>query len=187
MSIAVGRSRIVLNKEAGRLSKPMEVKTMKTLVKILAVVIFAMTCSVAAAHNHGLWVGRSGQFSPGDASRIPHFSGAPPAPEHFAAHFGHFRGRHHVFFDFVHSSWEWPYDGYEYGRYYFPDYPVYDSGYSVAADVQAVLASRGFYSGKINGIIGLSTRDAIRRYQASWGLPVTGLIDQRLIDSLGLG
>ena len=53
--------------------------------------------------------------------------------------------------------------------------------------MQSELASRGFYSGPIDGIIGPVTRAAIRRYQANHGLPVTGFIDGKLIRSLGLG
>ena len=161
---------------------------MKTLVKVLAAGTFAVTCSggfeVRGLRGLGSW---SGHFSAGDISLLPHLSATPPAPEHFVSHFGHFRGRHHVFFDFVDSSWEWPYDGSYYRRYYCPDYPIYDSEHWVAAGVQAALGSCRSYSGAIDGLVGLPTRDAIMRYQARWGLEVTGLIDQRLIDSLGLG
>ena len=50
--------------------------------------------------------------------------------------------------------------------------------------VQAALAWRGFYSGRIDGVLGPETRSAIRSFQAHQGLPVTGQIDSGLINSL---
>ena len=160
-------------------SKEVEVKNMKTLVKVLAAVTFALTCSVGFAHNRG---GGSGHVGIGHVS-----SG------HFSPHFGHFHGHHRGFFDYSHAYYPWEYCGYApyYGWYYDPSYysdrPIYESGHSLAVEVQETLATEGFYSGPIDGIVGPGTRAAIRRYQARAGLPVTGLIDRRLIDSMGLG
>jgi hypothetical protein len=86
--------------------------------------------------------------------------------------------------------WGWDYGSYPYSYY------GYDSDYSGANDsdhasqlnspraVQAALAWRGFYSGRIDGVMGPETRSAIRSFQAHQGLPVTGEIDNRLIDAL---
>ncbi len=69
---------------------------------------------------------------------------------------------------------------------------VYDSGpryrtyRSIEADVQRALARRGYYYGPVDGDIGPGTSRAIRRYQYSHGLPVTGDIDRYLLRSLGL-
>jgi len=76
-------------------------------------------------------------------------------------------------------------------------YPYYSSGYyrssypvtrasSAAVDVQVALARRGYYAGDIDGIVGPMTRSAIRRYQATHGLPVTGAMDYPLMRSLRL-
>jgi peptidoglycan hydrolase-like protein with peptidoglycan-binding domain len=78
-----------------------------------------------------------------------------------------------------------------YPRYYSSGYG-YGYGYrtyrasSSALDVQAALANRGYYYGEIDGIIGPQSRNAIRRYQVDYGLPVTGVIDYPLLRSLGI-
>jgi localization factor PodJL len=46
------------------------------------------------------------------------------------------------------------------------------------------LAWRGYYSGRIDGVMGPETRAAIRSFQSHQGLPVTGQIDSRLINAL---
>ena len=79
-----------------------------------------------------------------------------------------------------------------YPYYYGRPYPYayrgyYGSGYSSSASVQAALAHKGFYHGAIDGVIGPQSRGAIRSYQASHGLPVTGNIDRPLLRSLRLG
>jgi peptidoglycan hydrolase-like protein with peptidoglycan-binding domain len=53
--------------------------------------------------------------------------------------------------------------------------------------VQSALTKRGYYRGSIDGVIGASSRRAIRTFQADQGLPVTGLIDRKLISALQLG
>jgi hypothetical protein len=79
--------------------------------------------------------------------------------------------------------------GYDYGYRYYSRPAVSYSYYSrpgVGSDVQIALARRGYYHGNIDGIIGPQSRSAIRRYQASYGLPVTGVIDYPLMRSLAL-
>lgn len=57
---------------------------------------------------------------------------------------------------------------------------------SIEAHVQIALARRGFYKGAIDGVIGDGSRRAIRNYQARRGWPVTGKIDNRLLDALDI-
>lgn len=45
--------------------------------------------------------------------------------------------------------------------------------------VQQQLKNDGYYSGKIDGVDGAMTRSAIRQYQKSNNLPVTGRLDQQ--------
>jgi peptidoglycan hydrolase-like protein with peptidoglycan-binding domain len=52
------------------------------------------------------------------------------------------------------------------------------------ADVQLALADRGYYRGRIDGIMGPQTRSAIRAFQRNNGLPVTGRLDRRLFARL---
>lgn len=92
-------------------------------------------------------------------------------------------------------AWPFFYGGYA-PSYYAPYYsaPAYGPYYyggagsdlAMSAAVQRELARRGFYYGGIDGLIGPMSRDAIRRYQATRGLPVTGRIDYPLLRSLGL-
>ena len=56
----------------------------------------------------------------------------------------------------------------------------------LAVDVQRTLARRGFYRGEIDGDVGPGTRAAIRAFQYSRGLTVTGRIDSSLLRALGL-
>ena len=53
-------------------------------------------------------------------------------------------------------------------------------------EVQRALARRGYYHGAIDGIVGPGTRSAIRSFQASHGLAVTGEINPPLVRALGL-
>jgi hypothetical protein len=104
-------------------------------------------------------------------------------------------------FDFVSfgfpwwSTWWYP---------WYPPYPAYygssyDSCYSgggqsfdyqywtnLAVSVQSELAQRGYYQGAIDGVIGSGSREAIRAFQAAQALPVTGRIDLKLLNALGI-
>jgi len=51
--------------------------------------------------------------------------------------------------------------------------------------VQRELRRRGFYRGIVNGISDAATRSAIRAYEASAGLPVTGVIGVPLLRAFG--
>ncbi|MEI6562169.1 MAG: peptidoglycan-binding domain-containing protein [Verrucomicrobiota bacterium] len=51
--------------------------------------------------------------------------------------------------------------------------------------VQRELRRRGFYNGIVNGISDAATRSAIRSFEASAGLPVTGVIGVPLLRTFG--
>jgi hypothetical protein len=113
-----------------------------------------------------------------------------------------FRRNFFVGFDFAafgFPGW-WPW-GYPYDYGYYPDgYAYYgdDASYAdastfdykywnnLAVSVQSELARSGYYTGQIDGVIGSGSRQAIREFQAKQGLPVTGRIDPKLLDSLGI-
>jgi Putative peptidoglycan binding domain len=111
--------------------------------------------------------------------------------------FDHDRFSHHhnrFFFGFDFAAFGFPYSWYPYywypdDYYAYPDYsPVYDYRYwyGLGTAVQTQLAARGYYHGQIDGVIGPESRDAIRAFQQAQRLPVTGLIDPRLLKALNL-
>src|ERR1035437_6270683 len=53
--------------------------------------------------------------------------------------------------------------------------------------VQETLRDKGFYTGPVDGIMGHQTRAAIRQYQQSENLPVTGHLDGDTAGKLGVG
>ncbi len=52
-------------------------------------------------------------------------------------------------------------------------------------DVQQTLKQLNFYDGEVDGLYGPNTRLAIQAYQSKVGLPVTGAVDETLLDQLG--
>jgi phage tail tape-measure protein len=54
------------------------------------------------------------------------------------------------------------------------------------ARVQQALNDRGFNAGPVDGRLGQSTVDALRRFQAAAGLPVTGDADNNTMVALGV-
>src|SRR5438132_10448820 len=74
-------------------------------------------------------------------------------------------------FPFFPFYYPYPYYPYPYGSYY-----PYGGGVnvSVVVQVQRRLASAGYYSGPIDGVMGRGTRRAIRVFERSHGLPVDG-------------
>jgi lytic murein transglycosylase len=56
-----------------------------------------------------------------------------------------------------------------------------------AKEVQQLLARRGFDVGKIDGVIGAQSRDAIRTMQIKFGLPADGYPSQELLEHLRAG
>jgi peptidoglycan hydrolase-like protein with peptidoglycan-binding domain len=93
--------------------------------------------------------------------------------------------------------------GYPYAYPYYYDDGYYDNGYaandysqseynngdldSSVRHVQEALARAGYYHGAIDGSFGPATQNAVRRFQRSHGLGVTGEIDRPVIEALGLG
>jgi len=79
---------------------------------------------------------------------------------------------------------------YPYPYYYPYGYGAYQGGYgvngSLVVQVQRRLASAGFYSGPIDGVMGRGTRRAIRAFERSHGLPADGTIHRRLLATMGL-
>jgi hypothetical protein len=82
----------------------------------------------------------------------------------------------------------WWYNGYRYEYVYSDSGPAYDFRYwqDLAMKVQSELARLGYYHGQINGVIGSSSRQAIRAFQKAQRLPETGLIDTGVLRSLNL-
>lgn len=66
--------------------------------------------------------------------------------------------------------------------------PYYYGGvdYETRAAVQQALAEAEYYHGPIDGVMGSGTQAAISSYQYDYGLPVSGRIDNALLQSLGL-
>jgi len=52
--------------------------------------------------------------------------------------------------------------------------------------MQETLRNQGHYLGKVDGVFGLRTRDGIRAYQKAENLPITGQVDTRTADGLGI-
>ena len=52
--------------------------------------------------------------------------------------------------------------------------------------MQEILRDKGHYRGKVDGVFGLRTRASIRVYQKAENFPVTGQVDRRTADGLGL-
>jgi peptidoglycan hydrolase-like protein with peptidoglycan-binding domain len=52
--------------------------------------------------------------------------------------------------------------------------------------MQETLRDKGHYRGKVDGVFGLRTRASIRAYQKAENLPVTGQVDTRTADGLGV-
>jgi len=51
-------------------------------------------------------------------------------------------------------------------------------------DVQRELSVRGYYRSSLDGVSGPGTRSAVRAFQRDAGLPVTGIVDERLLAEL---
>jgi peptidoglycan hydrolase-like protein with peptidoglycan-binding domain len=52
--------------------------------------------------------------------------------------------------------------------------------------MQEILRDKGHYRGKVDGVFGLRSRASIRAYQKAENLPITGQVDARTADGLGL-
>jgi peptidoglycan hydrolase-like protein with peptidoglycan-binding domain len=56
----------------------------------------------------------------------------------------------------------------------------------IVAEVKRQLANRGYYRGRINGRYGRRAASAVRAFQSRSGIPPTGRLDTRTLDTLGL-
>jgi lytic murein transglycosylase len=65
--------------------------------------------------------------------------------------------------------------------------PIESLSIPEAKELQQLLAKRGFDVGKIDGVIGASTRNAIRTMQIKFGLPADGYPTQELLAALRSG
>ncbi|MGZ5023602.1 MAG: peptidoglycan-binding domain-containing protein [Chthoniobacterales bacterium] len=100
-------------------------------------------------------------------------------------HHHHHHGNYFVGF-YPYDFWyPWGWYGPYYGSGYY--YGNYGGGGNLAANIQHELARDGYYHGPIDGVIGPRTRRAIRAFERANGLPVDGLIDQQLVETMGLG
>ena len=94
---------------------------------------------------------------------------------------------------FWNSGYWYPAWGYDPGaEYYAYDAPIYvghraEPPDRVIADVQAELQEMGYYQGKVDGLLGPLTRQALTAYQADQGLMATAVIDEPTLESLGMG
>ena len=119
-----------------------------------------------------------------------------------------FRHRFFVGFDFAAFGfpgwWWWDpyYDWYPYPDAYSGDSSSYSdepSSYGgdpasygteywskLATSVQTKLAQRGYYHGKVDGILGSGSQRAIKEFQTAQRMRVTDRIDPKLLTSLGI-
>lgn len=68
-----------------------------------------------------------------------------------------------------------------------PEEPRQVVGDPTVKEVQETLRQLNFYGGEVDGLFGPNTRVAIEAYQSKMGLPVTGSVDDSLLDQLGTG
>jgi len=70
------------------------------------------------------------------------------------------------------------------------DGPIYTYGNllpdQVIINVQRVLQQLGYYTGDLNGSLGVDTRQALTAYQQDYGLDATGVVDEPTVRALGL-
>ena len=123
--------------------------------------------------------------------------------DHFwHGHRCHWHNNAWVIFDLGFYPWDYGW-GYPYGAYSYYDSGYYGEGYapdeysqgpdsaqseydgnpdSSVSQVQEALARAGYYHGAVDGSVGPATRNALRQYQRSHGLDVTGRVDRGVIE-----
>jgi peptidoglycan hydrolase-like protein with peptidoglycan-binding domain len=55
-----------------------------------------------------------------------------------------------------------------------------------AKSAQESLKAKGLYDGEVDGVMGPKTRRALREYQKSEGLAVTGRLDTPMVEKIGV-
>jgi len=127
--------------------------------------------------------------------------GATATTNHWNSNSHHRRIREVIFvnafnpFFFYPYPYYYPYYGY-YGYPYDYSYSPYDYGYysygapsysaSIIVQVQTRLARAGYYHGRIDGVMGPRTREAIRAYESAHGLRGDGVISNQLLGTMGI-
>ena len=108
---------------------------------------------------------------------------------------GYYSGYPYYGSSYYYGGYPYGYNYYPYGYnnyYYGSSYPYSYNRYSyrnydsVVIRVQERLARAGYYRGAIDGVIGPRTQYAIRAYERTHGLPADGIIDNRLLRTMGL-
>ncbi|HEY2572495.1 MAG TPA: peptidoglycan-binding protein [Verrucomicrobiaceae bacterium] len=97
-------------------------------------------------------------------------------------------GWHHHHLFFWDGAWvfgDYPCYGYAPGAYVTASTSPYPVN-STVISVQTALADAGYYDGAIDGVAGAATSEAIAQYQEDNGLPISGLIDDSLMQSLNV-
>lgn len=158
-----------------------------TKLFLIALSIGAMAVSSALARPATVQTNSAGRSSAVTRSNTNHWA---HNNSNWRRH-RHHRHHSHIFFGLGYPFWYgYPYYGYSpyrYGYYAGPSEAVYQAGdRSIVIEVQRRLARAGYYRGAIDGVIGSGTRSAIRSYERTHGLHVDGLIDRRLLATMGL-
>lgn len=65
--------------------------------------------------------------------------------------------------------------------------PVFRATKDQINQAQAVLKSRGFFSGEPNGKLDDATREGLRKYQAAESIKVTGTLNKPTLEKMGIG
>lgn len=71
------------------------------------------------------------------------------------------------------------YNPYYRPAYFYPD--RYNNKLCKLTNVQLSLKRRGYYNGKINGVLNKRTQRALVRFQSDYGLKITGRADRRVM------
>ena len=162
-----------------------------TKLLLIALTIGAITASSAMARPSGGRTNPTGRNLTSSTVRTSaHHRG------HHNNNWRHHRHhRHHsrIYFGIGYPfGYGYPYYGsypYGYGYYGRPREVVYyanSADGSIVVSVQRRLARAGYYRGAIDGVMGPGTRRAIRSYERTHGLRVDGVIDRRLLATMGL-
>jgi Putative peptidoglycan binding domain len=114
----------------------------------------------------------------------------------YPSYYGSYYSGYPYYGSFYYGGYPYGYNYYPYGynnAYYGSSYPYSYNRYSyrtygdsIVVRVQERLARSGYYRGPIDGVIGPRTQYAIRAYERSHGLPPNGIIDHRLLRTMGL-
>jgi peptidoglycan hydrolase-like protein with peptidoglycan-binding domain len=64
--------------------------------------------------------------------------------------------------------------------------PVFRANKEQINQAQAILKSRGFYSGEQTGKLDEATREGLRKYQQAEGLKVTGTLNKITLDKMNI-